>query len=469
MGWSATQRRKRKCGGVWHLSAWSMYSLFLCLGLLLLILAALSLHPRHLRHRNPTPFQLDAGLLYQNTTLKVQNNHIQQLRSAEIARLLRGGLSLHLSNVSAEVLNVKDSSGKTSRRDSHGNVPNKAIKDSHSPQMGTLTDVPNSIRKHPRSEDPMFLVSGGTINVNRVQVASLLHKALAEKMLKRMCGGGQDDTVGGGDGVELVVLILSDLTGPERRQAMRDTWLSPYTHPASPVRHFFLIGRNASWDDLDHVARTREEMETHLDLVQVNGSDSYAHLTTKVLTGLSLLATWCQGARHVLKTDHDVWVNVPSLRAALNATPITPPTGVEGYCTSSQRPIRRPRSKYYIPESLFPYKAYPRFCNGPGYVTTPRVAGQIVAVSLSVPFFPLEDVFLGMCLQRLGLGVRHNRGFAIGKAVKSRQAVCPELCRYHGRSVIVRHGFTPEELRAIWRAGECLELEGLPCGNETSS
>ncbi|KAL8576349.1 hypothetical protein ACOMHN_048916 [Nucella lapillus] len=291
--------------------------------------------------------------------------------------------------------------------------------------------------------------------VNVTQI-SLINETLAEKTLKKLCGEARP-----AHKVDLVIIILSHVQGFERRQTLRDTWLSPFRHDSSVVRHVFLVGQDSTAASREAVWKLHQEMETHLDIVQAEINDSYNHLTYKTLLGFSLVSTWCRHARHVLKADLDVWVNLPSLLTHLSRSPLRLPEGLGGFCRGHRRPIRQPHSKYFIPKELYPHHKYPVYCSGPGYVTTPEVAGRIVAVSSSVPFFRLEDVYVAFCLHTLGLRLRHIRGFGVWPSATYGGALTPGLCRYHGDGVFLRHGFGPQQLRNIWAAGRCQEPGGF--------
>ncbi|NWU70488.1 B3GT5 galactosyltransferase, partial [Pterocles burchelli] len=64
-------------------------------------------------------------------------------------------------------------------------------------------------------------------------------------------------------------------------------------------------------------------------------------------------------------------------------------------------PIRKIKSKWYVSREEYPGNTYPPFCSGTGYVLSTDVASQIYSVSESVPFIKLEDVFIGLCLDKL--------------------------------------------------------------------
>jgi len=56
-------------------------------------------------------------------------------------------------------------------------------------------------------------------------------------------------------------------------------------------------------------------MEKHLydDLIVANFMDSYDNLTLKTMSALEWVDTYCNQSEFVLKTDDDMFINVPNL------------------------------------------------------------------------------------------------------------------------------------------------------------
>lgn len=56
-----------------------------------------------------------------------------------------------------------------------------------------------------------------------------------------------------------------------------------------------------------------EESRTYGDILQEDFTDSYMNLTLKSVMALKWTSTHCQQAQYLLKTDDDIFVNVPTL------------------------------------------------------------------------------------------------------------------------------------------------------------
>ncbi|XP_070180980.1 beta-1,3-galactosyltransferase 1-like [Littorina saxatilis] len=264
------------------------------------------------------------------------------------------------------------------------------------------------------------------------------------KKLQNLCGDPRFNVV------ELVVLVSSRVVSFDERQVLRETWLgSTRWDWAARTRHIFLVGRTSK---VSASKRLLREMDTYGDILQGNFPEGLRPETHKTMLGLTWVTRYCFHAKHVLKVDQDVWVNLPALVFYLRHHPLLQPTAVGGFCKNNEMPIRDPRSKYFASEEQYPDPEYPPFCSGPGYVTTPAVAKEIVKVSRGVPFFHLEDVYIGFCLRSLRMNVKHLPGFSLGKRDL---AWITELCQLHDSRLILRQGFTPDEILFIWNEGKC--------------
>ena len=149
--------------------------------------------------------------------------------------------------------------------------------------------------------------------------------------------------------------------------------------------------------------------------------------------------------RFVLKVDDDMWINVPSLLDTVKQEEASLQTAVGGACSFSAKPIRNPRSKWYASKKAYPQKDYPGFCSGTSYVTSLNVVRHVTSVSPNVPFFYLEDVYVSLCIQKLGPPFRLQKlkGFLHGGR---------SPCILRSRGTISVHQVKPHRLKEIWTA-----------------
>ncbi|NXW27498.1 B3GT1 galactosyltransferase, partial [Phaetusa simplex] len=198
----------------------------------------------------------------------------------------------------------------------------------------------------------------------------------------------------------LVILISTTHKEFDARQAIRETWGDENNFKGIKIATLFLLGKNTDW-----------------------------------------VATFCSKAKYVMKTDSDIFVNMDNLIYKL-LKPNTKPRRryFTGYVINGG-PIRDVRSKWYMPRDLYPDSNYPPFCSGTGYIFSADVAELIYKTSLHTRLLHLEDVYVGLCLRKLGIHPFQNSGFNHWKMAYS-------LCRY--RRVITVHQITPEEMHRIW-------------------
>nr|CAG4652026.1 EOG090X0A8N [Triops cancriformis] len=112
----------------------------------------------------------------------------------------------------------------------------------------------------------------------------------------------------------LHVLILSGVSNIERRQVIRDTWLS--LKPRTVLHHFVIGTASVSPTSFSVL---REEQSQHHDLLFLSETrDSFKNLTDKLLHALVWLASH-HSPRFVLKCDDDSFVRLDSLTETLQS------------------------------------------------------------------------------------------------------------------------------------------------------
>lgn len=254
-----------------------------------------------------------------------------------------------------------------------------------------------------------------------------------------------------GDEIELLILITTAHNHVRARSALRETWLSFTRKNTANVRYAFLLGETT---DSSYRGYILEEDRYFHDIIKEDFIDSYMNLTYKTIMGFKWAATKCAHAKFVMKTDDDMFVNIPNVLKLIESSfGYSMQTSLTGACILKARPIRDFRSKWFASQESYPHDIYPSFCSGTGYVTSMNVVSQIYQVSPNVPFFHLEDVYVGLCLKKLGFTVKHVRGFNAGRPRL-------KLCLFKGNRLLTAHQMTPGLLRAIWKR-QCLPVPPL--------
>ncbi|XP_077840342.1 UDP-GlcNAc:betaGal beta-1,3-N-acetylglucosaminyltransferase 9 isoform X1 [Macaca mulatta] len=261
---------------------------------------------------------------------------------------------------------------------------------------------------------------------------------------------------------DLLIAVKSVAEDFERRQAVRQTWGAEGRVQGALVRRVFLLGvpRGAGSGGADEVgegARThwrallRAESLAYADILLWAFDDTFFNLTLKEIHFLAWASAFCPDVRFVFKGDADVFVNVGNLLEFL-ASRDPAQDLLAGDVIVQARPIRTRASKYYIPEAVYGLPAYPAYAGGGGFVLSGATLHRLAGACAQVELFPIDDVFLGMCLQRLRLTPEPHpafRTFGIPQPSAAPHLSTFDPCFY--RELVVVHGLSAADIWLMWR------------------
>ena len=174
----------------------------------------------------------------------------------------------------------------------------------------------------------------------------------------------------------------------------------------------FLIGRtnNSVLDGL-----IRQEAKFYQDVVFGNFPDTYKNLYRKMVLSVEWPEKFCPGARYILKTDEDCYVNVPGMITWLE-------TDVErgfraddklyaGAVNLNKEPDRDPSSQYFVSKKEYPGISYPPYVAGGGYIFSGTLLPMLAQSIEKVRLFPVEDASFGLLMRSIGVSPRNNARF----------------------------------------------------------
>ncbi|XP_054460864.1 N-acetyllactosaminide beta-1,3-N-acetylglucosaminyltransferase 2a isoform X2 [Anoplopoma fimbria] len=249
------------------------------------------------------------------------------------------------------------------------------------------------------------------------------------------------------DGKPFLLLAVKSLIPHfDRRQAIRETWGRAGVLANRTVATVFLLGNTWSPDHFpDLQGMLDHEAELHGDLLQWDYRDSFYNLTLKEVLFLEWFGQSCPHARFVLKGDDDVFINTPRVINLLEGLTESKAKDLfVGDVISDAGPHRNRKLKYFVPESVF-VGQYPAYAGGGGYLYSGELALRLYNTSRRVVLYPIDDVFTGMCLMKLGLAPEKHSGF---KTFDIEEKHRENPCIY--RILMLVHSRTPQEVLRIW-------------------
>lgn len=244
----------------------------------------------------------------------------------------------------------------------------------------------------------------------------------------------------------LLLAVKSLVPHFDRRQAIRESWGRAGVLANRTVVTVFLLGNTIMEDHYpDLLGMLGHEAELHRDLLQWDYRDTFFNLTLKEVLFLEWFNQHCPHSKYILKGDDDVFVNTLRIIDFLEGlSKVKAKDLFIGDVINNARPHRDQKLKYFIPESVFVGK-YPPYAGGGGYLYSGELALSLYNVSQQVALYPIDDVYTGMCLKKLGLVPEKHTGFKtfdIGEKYRNSPCIYNNLMLVHSR--------TPQEMLKIW-------------------
>lgn len=112
-----------------------------------------------------------------------------------------------------------------------------------------------------------------------------------------------------------LIIILSTPDALEWRNVVRRTWGSEKNLKKSKFKTIFVLGTGPGVS----AESLRIEFNAKKDLLLSSVVESYRNLTIKTFVGLSWAAKFCSNAKHIIKTDHDMVLDLNGLSKLLLA------------------------------------------------------------------------------------------------------------------------------------------------------
>ncbi|XP_071313283.1 N-acetyllactosaminide beta-1,3-N-acetylglucosaminyltransferase 2 [Trachinotus anak] len=247
----------------------------------------------------------------------------------------------------------------------------------------------------------------------------------------------------------------------KNRQAIRQTWgqvgwvvgqkrNSSRGEGGAYIRRVFLLGKESPEEMGVNLSELLQiESKRYGDILQWDFKDTFFNLTLKDVLFWSWFSRSCGQTRFVFKGDDDVFVNTPKMITYLQEQLKKPKARknmkdfMVGDVIGAAIPNRVNNSKYFIPDSFY-RGLYPAYAGGGGVVYSGQLTKRLHNVSKRVHLFPIDDVYVGMCMIRLNAHPIHHPAFLTFDFPEKKE----ELCSYH--RVLLVHKRSPQQLVKLW-------------------
>ncbi|XP_062855606.1 N-acetyllactosaminide beta-1,3-N-acetylglucosaminyltransferase 3-like [Trichomycterus rosablanca] len=263
----------------------------------------------------------------------------------------------------------------------------------------------------------------------------------------RKCGGARNS-----GNIFLLLVIKSSPANYERRAVLRKTWAAERLQSGKWIRTVFISGTSGKGFEKERLNKLLEiENREHRDVLQWDFDDSFYNLTLKQMLFLSWMERRCPDARFLLNGDDDIFANTNNVVEFLKG--LDDDQGSRhlfvGHLIYNVGPIRDPGSKYFIPVQVQESERYPPYCGGGGFLLSLFTARTIHNQSRSIGLLPIDDVYMGMCLERAGLRPEPHMGIRLtGLRVPSENVDSYNPCFY--REILLVHRFIPHQIFFMW-------------------
>lgn len=277
------------------------------------------------------------------------------------------------------------------------------------------------------------------------------------------CGGPERSA-----DVFLLLVIKSSPSNYERREVLRKTWAAERLQDGVWIRTVFISGTTGEGVEKERLNKLLElENREYRDIVQWDFNDSFFNLTLKQVLFLEWMERFCPDAHFLLNGDDDIFANTDNMVRYLKS--LEDNDGNKhlfiGHLIQYVGPIREPASKYYVPVQVQESESYPPYCGGGGFLLSRFTSRTIYNMSHSTILLPIDDVYMGMCLEKAGLKPLSHMGVkTAGLHVPSKNIDAFNPCYY--REVLLVHRFLPQQIFIMWHE---VHREDLVCGKRVFS
>ena len=239
----------------------------------------------------------------------------------------------------------------------------------------------------------------------------------------------------------LLILVSSAPGNLDRRNNIRKTWAGDSELKWPRWKTFFLLGQTPVQNVSESLLKEDEE---YGDLVRANYIENYYNQTYKIQMGFEWAIKYCEFS-FLLKVDDDVFVDGVAVISYLSE-PSTPKKELYiGNLITWAMPVRKKDEKWSVSYDEYGETFYPDYCSGFGFILSFDVVALFVEMFDFLPFFKIDDAYVGMLAKETGIQARHSSGFDKLDKKSQNDSLCIPFV-----TTLVRHGILGECLVKIF-------------------
>ena len=198
---------------------------------------------------------------------------------------------------------------------------------------------------------------------------------------------------------EVIALVLTRWQAYENRQVMRKMFATVNTnHVFKPI---FLMGIDRIPKEV--LFKIQKENEDFQDLLLVDIEETYQNPPKKLLAAFHWIFNLkAEQLNWIVKLDDDIYINITKFDQYFSH--ISNPDTIHCLEMTNTKPVRDPKSRWYISKEDWNQDMYPPYCSGTAYIMTP-IIGEILFQTYTSHHLTnskvwMEDLFLTGILAR---------------------------------------------------------------------
>ena len=198
----------------------------------------------------------------------------------------------------------------------------------------------------------------------------------------------------------IVILIHSEAKNIRLRNAIRCSWGQPNELRKHNASLRFVMGNVRR----KYARLVKNEELIFRDIMRLNIADTYKNLSLKSVESLRWISRNRIKTKYILKQDDDAFVRLDRLTAWLAQMELSGKHEfIAGKTSTTRKPDRSPKSRYYTPFSTWKFNTWPSIAFGPAYVITAKVIERLLPpADTSLPYLvPWEDVYVTGILREM--------------------------------------------------------------------